>query len=344
MITIDGSFGEGGGSIIRLAVAFSNITKQAVKIENIRLKRRRPGLSLQHLRAIELIANITNGKLSKAEIGSQKVTFIPGKDIKENEFDVNLETAASISLLLQAVVLSTLYHVKPLKINIKGGGTNGMWAPTIDYFKQIKIPILKLFNYDVDVDVIKHGFYPKGMANVKIKINPLKNHNINSTNFNKFQLEPKKEVTIYSIASNQLKKAKVAERQVEGAKRILSETELIIKEKISYIETESIGTAVTCVTDGFPIGGSAVGKRGLAAEKVGKIAAKPVYDTIKNEANVDEYLVDQLIPYLVQVNNDEEIILNTSKISKHTTTNIWLAEKFFPEKKITVRGNKIHFK
>jgi RNA 3'-terminal phosphate cyclase (ATP) len=53
MITIDGSQGEGGGQILRTALALSLVTGQAFRIEHIRAGRKKPGLLRQHLTAVE---------------------------------------------------------------------------------------------------------------------------------------------------------------------------------------------------------------------------------------------------------------------------------------------------
>ena len=52
MIEIDGSFGEGGGQIVRTAVALSAVTGEPVRITRIREGRKNPGLSPQHVTAI----------------------------------------------------------------------------------------------------------------------------------------------------------------------------------------------------------------------------------------------------------------------------------------------------
>ena len=44
MLTIDGSFGEGGGQVLRSSLALSMVTGQAFRIENIRAGRKKPGL------------------------------------------------------------------------------------------------------------------------------------------------------------------------------------------------------------------------------------------------------------------------------------------------------------
>ena len=77
-LKINGSYGEGGGQIIRSAVTLSCITKQPIHLENIRENRRIPGLRPQHLTTITILQKITNAKVIGAEIGSTELKFIPG--------------------------------------------------------------------------------------------------------------------------------------------------------------------------------------------------------------------------------------------------------------------------
>ena len=58
MIEIDGSFGEGGGQIVRTAVALSAVTGKPVRIEKIRQGRPKPGLAPQHAGAILALADL----------------------------------------------------------------------------------------------------------------------------------------------------------------------------------------------------------------------------------------------------------------------------------------------
>jgi len=76
-LKIDGSYGEGGGQIVRSAVTLSSITKKPILIENIRKKRKIPGLRPQHLTAIKLLAKICNADVDGLNVGSTAIKFIP---------------------------------------------------------------------------------------------------------------------------------------------------------------------------------------------------------------------------------------------------------------------------
>ena len=65
MMEIDGSYGEGGGQLVRTAVALSAITGRPVKITNIRKNRPNPGLKPQHLKALETAAMVCSARVSE---------------------------------------------------------------------------------------------------------------------------------------------------------------------------------------------------------------------------------------------------------------------------------------
>ena len=103
LVHIDGSYGEGGGSIVRFSVAFAALLKKPVEITNIRSNRENPGLRIQHLTGINLIQQIFGGTLHGAEVGSTGIKYFPNQNFSfENKnIKIPIETAASIGLIIQ---------------------------------------------------------------------------------------------------------------------------------------------------------------------------------------------------------------------------------------------------
>ena len=170
MIEIDGSFGEGGGQILRTALALSVIFKRALTLHHIRAKRKNPGLGHQHLVAVNALAQISGAEVEGNIIGSQKLTFIPG-EICPGDYQFRIGTAGSVTLLLQALLL-------PLGLSQKGsrlvleGGTHVPWSPPFHYLSEVLFPNLRSMGISVGGEIDQCGWYTKGGGSIRVEIQP----------------------------------------------------------------------------------------------------------------------------------------------------------------------------
>src|SRR3989344_3672879 len=160
MILIDGSYGEGGGQIIRTAIAMSAIEQVPIKITNIRANRSNPGLQAQHITGLKAAAELCDAKITGAKLGSTELTFEPNK-IRFGKFKFDVGTAGAITLVLQTIIPIAAFAPSKTKFEIIGG-TNVSWSPTIEYFQNIFCDYAEKFNLLIDVNIEKYGFYPTG--------------------------------------------------------------------------------------------------------------------------------------------------------------------------------------
>ncbi len=159
-LKIDGSFGEGGGQIIRSIVTLSCIRKIPVQIENIRKNRKIPGLRAQHLTSIKLLSKICNANVEGLKIGSTSIKFIP-HEVESCSLEVNIGTAGSISLLLQVIIPAVALTGKKLKLSIIGG-TDVLWSPPGNYTNHVLSEAYSRLGIDFSMNIKKRGYYPKG--------------------------------------------------------------------------------------------------------------------------------------------------------------------------------------
>lgn len=320
MIEIDGSYGEGGGQIVRTAVALSAVTGLPTHIKNIRSNRPNPGLSAQHLKAIETLKRITDAEVHGLELRSTELTFIPS-EIKSGFYKVNIGTAGSISLLLQCVMPIAVHNLKShLQLQITGG-TDVAWSPPIDYLRFVTLNALCYMGYNCNIELLKRGYYPKGGGEVKVTLEPSK---LNCVDFKK---EGEDCNIIKGISHCSGLPEHVATRQANSAEKLLKSKGYKAKIDIECSDYFFTGSGIT-LWCGYK-GGSALGKKGLKAEKVGGSAAKQILEELKSGARVDEHLSDQLIPYLALANGGA---FTTRVLSPHTKTNIWVVEQFLDVK------------
>ncbi|MEE8403519.1 MAG: RNA 3'-terminal phosphate cyclase, partial [Candidatus Hydrothermarchaeaceae archaeon] len=105
---VDGSFGEGGGQILRTSTALGALLNEPIELYNIRLNRPKPGLAHQHLAGINALQDMVGGKVEGAEIGSTEVGFYPGK-LGSGRYLVDTRTAGSITLILQSLLIPGIF-------------------------------------------------------------------------------------------------------------------------------------------------------------------------------------------------------------------------------------------
>ncbi|MEW6722701.1 MAG: RNA 3'-terminal phosphate cyclase, partial [Candidatus Micrarchaeota archaeon] len=171
-IEIDGSYGEGGGQIIRTALTLSAITQKAVRIMNIRANRPNPGLQPQHLTACRAVRSICRGTLGAAEVGSRGISFEPGP-IVGGKYDFDIGTAGSVTLVAQTVLPILLFAEKGSEVRITGG-THVMKSPSYDYFERVFVPALKNFGVEAGCRMLKPGYYPRGGGVMEFSVEPQK--------------------------------------------------------------------------------------------------------------------------------------------------------------------------
>jgi len=329
-IEIDGSFGEGGGQTLRTACFLSAITKKPCRIFNIRKGREKPGLMPQHLLSIQSLSKLCGGKLDGDYLGSEEIKFYPG-ELKNQDLYIKIETAGSITLILQTLIPLSLSANQKIKITFDGGATDTFFSPTIDYFSQVFLKILEKMGGKVDINIIKRGYYPEGGAKTEVIIYPSKLKNIYL--IKKGSL---KKIEIISGSSEFLKDKKVSERQIAGAREILGKLNLPVKEIVEYYQTQNPGSQICLIAEfeNTVIGADNLGRLGKRAEDVGKEAAMELIREQKSEACLDRHSADQILPYLALANGKSQVTV--SEVTNHCKTNIWVIEKFLDgEFKIT---------
>ena len=339
LIEIDGSYGSGGGQILRTAISLSAVTQKPCRVFNIRRLRPKPGLSNQHLLSIRSLSQLCNGKLEGDFLGSEEVKFYPGK-IYKSRVSVNIPTAGSITLALQTLILPALFSPNPVTISFNGGATDTFFSPTIDYFQYVFLKILEKMRGKVKVNISKRGYYPEGGAEAEIRVFPSELKNLNLTERGKFQ-----KILVISGAANTLKSKKVAERQIAGVKEILGKLKLPIEEKIEYYDTLCPGSQIFLAAEfssqgkeNTVIGTDNLGKLGKKAEDVGKEAALELLKEQKSGASLDKHSGDQILPYMALAKDKSSITV--SEITSHCESNIWVIEKFV-EGKFEIENNLI---
>ncbi len=348
MIRIDGSHLEAGGQICRTALALSTIIQKPFEIYDIRKGRPEPGLKNQHLYCVKALQELCGAEAEGAELGSTFLKYYPKKIVAKN-LNIGIETAGSITLLMQALLLPSIFASRPISINITGG-TDTKWSSNFDFFNNILLPQLQRFA-KIEAKLLKRGYYPKGNGRVEIKINPKFKLN-DFSSFGEFHAHLRQNSNPYNLleqhhliqikgishASKNLENAKVAERQAEYSLKTLKQKYNVpIQITSQYQDTLSTGSGITLwavfsknkedIDENNPIrlGADSLGERGKSAEVVGQEAAENLIKEIESKAPVDRHLADQILPFMALIGNSK---IKASEITNHCKTNIYTIEQF----------------
>lgn len=327
MLEIDGSYGEGGGQILRTALALSCITGKRIHIFNIRKGRKKPGLMQQHLTCIKSAKQISDAKTEGAEFGSQELFFSP-KKIRGGDFIFNVAeekgSAGATTLVLQTILPILLFADKPSKVVIKGG-THTNWSPPFHYTEQVLVPTLAQMSINVSLSLKKWGFYPIGKGEIQANIQPVTG--IKGVSLvNRGEIKNLRGISVVSGLPRS-----IAEREKSEAERELKD----FTPAIDILEVNAFSKGNFFFLFSETAGFSALGERGKPAETVAQECCKSFLSFYKTNKAIDGHLADQLIIFAAL--SKEKTVFSTSKISNHLFTNVWVTRKFL-DSEISISG------
>lgn len=318
MLEIDGA--SGGGQLLRTAVSLSALTGEPFRMSRIREERPEPGLRPQHVAAVEAVGAIAGAERFGAEVGSSSVEFRP-TGVSPGRYEVDVGTAGCVTLVFDAVLPLATGIDGHLSLSVRGG-TDVRWAPTLDYHRRVKLPLLRRHGLLAAVDVDRRGFYPVGGGQATLVLGP--------STMDPFALgsaEGVRTARTYSVAAESLAHRDVAERQAEAAVAGLWDLDVEPTERsIEYVAASSPGSVITVRVDGRGTlaGFDATGARGKRAETVGEEVLEAVRRWSGRGAPVDTHMADQLLAFLA-IGGGRIVV---PALTEHVRTKRRVLEKF----------------
>jgi len=317
MLHLDGSYGEGGGQILRSALALSALLGVPVRIEHIRAGRPKPGLRPQHLTAVRALAVLTRAEVAGAELNSQQLTFRPrAPQPGQYLFDVAEKTgsAGSVTLLAQAL-LPPLLKASQSSSLILRGGTHVAWSPPAHYLLHVFLPALATLGARVQMTLERWGWYPRGGGEVRLEITPTPR-----LTGVEWRTPPPFSVFRAISAASKLP-AHVRERQAARLQARLGQ-----QLAVETLAAGGLDPGSMVLLWGPRAGFDALGARGKPAEQVADEVADAYLAFAARQAAVDRHLADMLVLYLAQARGPSALV--TPEITRHLLTNLWVIEQF----------------
>lgn len=331
MIEVDGAHGEGGGQLLRTAVALSALTKTPARVSRIRAGRSTSGLAAQHVAAVGAVSELCGGKVSGLEVGSQEVTFVP-EAVRAGRYAWDVGTAGSVALVLQALLPVAAAAPGPVRVRIVGG-TDVPWSPPMDYVSRVFLPLVRRLGAHVDVEVPRRGYYPRGGGILEALVEPTRSW----APFRAARRDPIRRVRGIAHVSNL--PDDIPKRMKHAAIRILLGAKDVKVEERVYGGDEAIGQGGALVlwaeTPETLLGSDSLARRGKSSEQVGEEAASSLLAEIDSGATLDIHAADQLLVYLARADGPSEF--RVREVSGHLETLIWLLPQFLPVRFEVVR-------
>lgn len=320
MLEIDGSFGEGGGQILRTALSLSMCTGKPFRISNIRAKRKKAGLLRQHLTAVMASADICAAEVTGAELGSQELVFVPGK-IRGGDYRFAIGSAGSCTLVLQTLLPALWSADAPSRVVLQGGTHNPL-APPFHFLERAFMPVIERMGIAVSLQLDRFGFHPAGGGQISVTVTPaavlahvhLQERGTRKNGFS--------ESFIAGIPAH------VAKRELAGIAEGLNwaDEQLRIRQ-VHHDEGPGNALLVTLehpeVTEVF----SGFGEKGVSAEVIARKLVREVRDYLSSDAVVSEHLADQLLLPMAMAGGGS---FTASRLTQHTTSNMEVIQRFLP--------------
>ncbi len=327
LVVIDGSHGEGGGQIVRTAVALASLTGRPLREERIRAGRPRPGLDAQHLTAVRAAARICSARISGDTLGSTVLEFEPSGGPRSGDYAFDVAearaggSAGAVTLVLQTVLVPLALATGPSTLTLRGG-THVTRAPSVDYVRDVWLPAIRPMGIAAQLDLVRVGWYPVGQGELGVRISG------GARPVSRDACERGSLVRIAGRALTSRLPTHVGERMRQRAVAILGSLGVRVEVLAQDVEAACPGAGLFLLAEyeHSCTGSSALGRRGLPAENVADEAAQGLIAFHRAGACIDAHLGDQLLLPMSVASGPSSA--RVSAATRHLGTNAWVIERF----------------
>ncbi|MGH7256660.1 MAG: RNA 3'-terminal phosphate cyclase [Nitrospirales bacterium] len=325
MIQIDGAQYSGSGTIVRQAVMFAALTGQPVRVVNVRARRHKPGLRHQHVRVVDAIGQLVNGRSEGLFPGSMEVVFQPGSRQPGATYRWDIGSAGSTTMLASAVLPVLAYASEPVQVELQGGLFQD-FAPSVFHLQQVMLPLLKRMRFEVQAKIERPGYVPRGEGILRLAAwpspGPLRGLML---------AEAGPVMRLWGIAlATHLAERRVGARMADTATRVLAEAgyqaEIEIRNDTSSLQPGAVLALFADLGGDIRLGADQAGALRRSAESIGRFVARRLLEEVKSGATLDRFAADQIIPFAALAAGESRFRIPMT--TDHVLTNAWLANLF----------------
>lgn len=325
-VELDGAVGEGGGQVLRTALALSMVTGKPLAIHNIRAGRSKPGLMRQHLACVQAALEACGGSATGAELGSQELAFTPGA-VRAGGYTFRVGSAGSCTLVLQTVLPALMLADGESTVTVSGGTHNPM-APPFHFLERSFAPLLRRLGVGLELSLRRVGFYPAGGGEFTARVCPPQGGLVPVD-----IIERGAAMEGYAESLAPALPGRVAARELAVVGEALGWSEAQLRLP-PVRQNEGPGNALMItlpfehVTEVF----TAFGERGLGAERVAQLALREMKSYQGGSGALGPHLADQwMLPLaLAVVRSGRGARFTCTEMTEHARTNIGTVSAFLP--------------
>lgn len=321
VIEIDGAYGEGGGQLVRTAVAVAAVKGLPIRVYNVRARRRNPGLAPQHVAAVRAVAALCDADCTGVEPRSTVLTFAP-RALRGGDFEWDVGTAGSVTLVLQAVLPALVAARDRCRAAIRGG-TDVPAAPPADYLRLVLLPLLAAMGVRAELTIARRGYYPRGGGEVRLTVEP-------TARLQPFVVDdagPLRGIAIDAHVAHLPRE--IAQRMADAARSVLRAS-VPVQERVEVVAPErAVGPGgailLRALTQHATLGAAAVAERGVRAEDLGRRSAESLLRDLGAQATLDVHAADQMLVYMALAHGRSSF--RTAAVSSHARTAMALLQR-----------------
>lgn len=327
-ITLNGSHGEGGSALFRTALCVAGLTRQSLRIHNIRGATRKPGLTPEDLSFLLALAQSCNAELEGDEVGSDAVNFFPTQMPRPLKVSIDVQANAAGHQPGNCLVVAEA--LLPVLSRAMGMSTLHMHGETYS-------------NHSITFDVLCHSIF-RAHQQQGLFANAAQSQagfGFASRGEVTVEIEPSVPQPIDWSSRGHLRNAHcviaigdlpmhIAERGAAEAEKLGRDLGLDVDVDIVPVAAKSPGVFVSVMAE-FERGmgsGGALGQRGVRIEHVTRQAFNEFSEWFVTDATVDPYLADQLL--LPAVLAGAPSVIKTSRLTRRLITMAWVIKQFLP--------------